>query len=51
LTRPSRKQTKFIPHFVDADSGVSRQVAVADINGDKSPDVIVGSTKGVKKAG
>jgi hypothetical protein len=36
----------FIPHPIDMDSGVGTQVVVADMNGDKLPDVIVGNKKG-----
>jgi hypothetical protein len=31
---------------VDNDSGVGTQVAAADVNGDKLPDIIVGNKKG-----
>ncbi len=47
----------FVPHQIDDDSGVGTQVAAADLNGDKTPDVIVGNKKGtfvflsVKKGG
>lgn len=46
LKREGGKAT-YIPHLVDADSGVGTQVMAADINGDKKPDVIVGNKKGV----
>lgn len=36
----------FVPHLIDSDSGVGTQVAAADINGDKRPDVVVGNKKG-----
>lgn len=38
---------RFIPYKIDDDSGVGTQVVVGDLNGDKLPDVIVGSKKGV----
>lgn len=41
------KTVDFIPHLIDNDSGVGTQVATADMNGDKRPDVIVGNKKGV----
>ncbi len=37
---------RFIPHRIDANSGVGTQVATGDINGDKRPDIVVGSKKG-----
>ncbi len=45
--RSADKTAKFIPHLIDNDSGVGTQVAAADLNGDKRPDVIVGNKKGV----
>lgn len=39
--------TKFIPHEIDKDSGIGTQFVVADINGDKLPDVVVSNKKGV----
>ena len=38
---------KFIPHMIDNDSGVGTQVDAVDLNGDKTPDVIVGNKKGI----
>lgn len=40
------KSVEFIPLKVDDNSGVGTQVAAADLNGDKVPDVIVGNKKG-----
>ena len=37
----------FIPYLIDNDSGVGTQVAAADLNGDRLPDVVVGNKKGV----
>ena len=37
----------FTPHQIDDDSGVGTSFAVADINGDGLPDVIVSNKKGV----
>jgi hypothetical protein len=37
---------KFIPHLIDNDSGVGTQFSVADLNGDKKPDVVVGNKRG-----
>jgi hypothetical protein len=39
--------TRFIPHQIDNDSGIGTQFAVADVNGDKLPDVVVANKKGV----
>ncbi len=36
----------FVPRLIDADSGVGTQVAAADLNGDRRPDVIVSNKKG-----
>ena len=46
LKREAGKAT-FIPHLVDADSGVGTQVMGTDVNGDGKIDVIVGNKKGV----
>jgi putative membrane-bound dehydrogenase-like protein len=37
---------RFVPHQIDNDSGVGTQVVVGDFNGDKLPDIVVGSKKG-----
>jgi hypothetical protein len=37
---------KFTPHVIDDDSGIGTQFVVADINGDKLPDVVVSNKKG-----
>lgn len=39
-------QVQFVPHIIHDDSGVGTQVATADLNGDRLPDVIVGNKKG-----
>jgi hypothetical protein len=36
----------FEPHIIDTDSGIGTQFVVADINGDKVPDVVVSNKKG-----
>jgi len=46
LRREPNKTPVFIPHVIDNDSGVGTQVAAADLNGDGTPDVIVGNKKG-----
>ena len=45
--RGSDGATKFTPHKIDDDSGVGTQFAVADVNGDKLPDIVVSNKKGV----
>ncbi len=45
LRRPGG-QVRFVPHIIHDDSGVGTQVATADLNGDRLPDVIVGNKKG-----
>jgi len=46
LQRDADGGVKFLPHQIDDDSGVGTQVAAADLNNDKVPDVIVGNKKG-----
>ena len=47
LRRTAAGEVEFIPHLIDADSGVGTQVAVADVNGDGLSDIGVGNKKGV----
>jgi hypothetical protein len=46
LQRDREKGVQWIPHLIDDNSGVGTQVTVVDVNGDKVPDVVVGSKKG-----
>jgi hypothetical protein len=46
LKREGGKAT-YIPHLVDADSGVGTQVMATDVNGDGKQDVVVGNKKGL----
>jgi FG-GAP-like repeat len=41
------KEVKWIKHQIDNDSGVGTQFVVADINGDKLPDIATANKKGV----
>jgi putative membrane-bound dehydrogenase-like protein len=45
--RDGKGGVEFIPHLVDAESGVGTDVQVGDVNGDKLPDIIVGNKAGV----
>jgi hypothetical protein len=36
----------WVPHLIDDDSGVGRQVGLGDVNGDGRPDIIIGNKKG-----
>jgi hypothetical protein len=36
----------WIPYKADGESGIGRQLSVADINGDKLPDIVVGGMRG-----
>jgi hypothetical protein len=39
--------TTLLPHQIDNDSGIGTQFVVADINGDKLPDIVISNKKGV----
>lgn len=41
-----RVAPQFVPYQIDDKSGIGRQVSIADLNGDKLPDVIVGGMVG-----
>jgi len=47
VTRGKDGMAKFTPMVIDDDSGVGTQFTVADLNGDKLPDIIVSNKKGV----
>lgn len=38
---------EWIPHKIDDVAGIGRQVSIADVNGDKLPDVVLGGMVGV----
>jgi hypothetical protein len=44
--RRTSQGVEFVPHQIDDNSGVGTQVAATDLNGDGTPDVIVGNKKG-----
>ena len=46
LVRNADKSVDWVPHLIDSDSGVGRQIGVADVNGDGRPDLIDGNKKG-----
>ena len=45
--RQPDRSVDFIPYLIDDNSGVGTQVAAADLNGDRLPEVIVGNKKGI----
>ncbi len=47
LKRDKEHGVRFIPHLIDADSGVGTQVTAVDLNGDGTPDVIAANKKGI----
>ena len=46
LTRAADGTVDWVPHLIDNDSGVGRQIGIADVNNDKLPDLIIGNKKG-----
>ena len=47
LKRPEKGKAEFVPHKIDDDSGVGTQFTIADMNGDKKPDIVISNKKGV----
>lgn len=47
LTRPAPGKAEFVPHLIDAASGVGTQVTVARVNEDDLLDIVVGNKRGV----
>lgn len=45
LTRTG-KGVDWIPHRIDGEAGIGRQISIVDLNGDKLPDVVVGGMRG-----
>ena len=46
LARGPGGTVDWIPHLIDNDSGIGRQIGVMDVNGDGHPDFIIGNKKG-----
>ncbi|TWU32452.1 FG-GAP-like repeat-containing protein [Novipirellula artificiosorum] len=46
LQREKTGEAKFVPHFIDDQSGVGVQVTSADVTGDGRPDILTVSKKG-----
>lgn len=46
LVRGAGGAVDWVPHLIDDDSGVGRQVGLGDVNGDGRPDVVIGNKKG-----
>ena len=45
--RDGKGGVDFVPHLVDANSGVGVDVQVGDVNGDQLPDIVAGNKAGV----
>lgn len=46
IVRGANGAVDFVPHLIDANSGVGTQVVARDMNGDGLPDIVVGNKKG-----
>ena len=46
LVRHADKSVDWVPQLIDNDSGVGRQIGLADVNGDGRPDFVIGNKKG-----
>ena len=46
-TRKADGSIEFVPHLIDDDSGVGRQISTGDMNADGKLDIVVGNKKGV----
>ena len=45
-TKRDGNNTTLIPHIIDNDSGIGMNFTVGDLNGDKTPDIVIGNKKG-----
>lgn len=45
--RDGKGGVEFVPHLIDAESGVGTDVQVGDVNGDKLLDIVIGNKAGV----
>jgi hypothetical protein len=46
LARGTGGKVDWVPHLIDDDSGVGRQIGIADVNGDGLNEIIIGNKKG-----
>jgi hypothetical protein len=46
LTRMKDGSVDWVPHLIDDDSGVGRQIGIGDVNGDTRPDIVISNKKG-----
>ena len=46
LVRRGDGTVDWVPHLIDDNSGVGRQIGLGDVNGDGRPDIIIGNKKG-----
>lgn len=42
----TKNGVEWIPHKLDGEAGIGRQISVVDVNGDKLPDIVVGGMVG-----
>lgn len=47
IQRPEKGKVSFVPHTIDADSGIGTQFEVVDINGDGLLDIVTANKKGL----
>jgi len=45
--RNKNKTVEFIPHLIDDNSGIGRQISIGDLNRDQKPDIVTSNKKGV----